>query len=265
MWVGLLLCVTRSDSDHLVQSTMDDTCPEAGRFVQYEEARDRGILMFLDTYQDAVDFCRFNHVFFLSHQWLDATEPDPDNHHYEASVAAITDTMRRASRQNKPVDMKNTYIWVDYMSIPQKNMTLQSLAIDTIAVYAYLPEYFIIIAPCVQHTEGHWCSPSSYLDRGWCRLEQWARMSGNGTDNMYCYTKDTLFLWWSLFWFWCLFCCCCCVFSRVYWVFAVLFIFDFCVSVCLCPSLPPFLSSFLSFFLSLFISLFLSLLVLGCT
>lgn len=169
-----------------------DNFKEAGRFVQYEEARDRGILMYLDTYQDAVDFCRFNHVFFLSHQWLDATEPDPDNHHYEASVAAITDTMRRASRQNKPVDMKNIYIWVDYMSIPQKNMTLQSLAIDTIAVYAYLPEYFIIIAPCVQHTGGHWCSPSSYLDRGWCRLEQWARMSGNGTDNMYCYTKDKL-------------------------------------------------------------------------
>ena len=44
----------------------------------------------------------------------------------------------------------------------------------------------MIIAPEATHLETRkQCDASSYLARGWCRFEQWARMTTGGLQNMY--------------------------------------------------------------------------------
>jgi len=82
---------------------------------------------------------------------------------------------------------EDIYIWIDYSSIPQKNRSSQTAAIDTIANYAALSKYFVVTAPAATHADtGLSCNVSTYLSRGWCRLEQWAAMaSSTAFDHMY--------------------------------------------------------------------------------
>jgi len=77
------------------------------------------------------------------------------------------------------------YIWLDYFSIPQANPFLQAMAIDSLGVYASACRYFIVAAPPAEHREKKsTCDHDTYAGRGWCRLEQWARMQ-DGLQNMY--------------------------------------------------------------------------------
>ena len=75
-----------------------------------------------------------------------------------------------------------------YISIPQVNKDAQQAAINSIAIYAALSRYFVIVAPKTKHTNTMLpCGPESYLGRGWCRLEQWARISMGGLADIYLY------------------------------------------------------------------------------
>jgi hypothetical protein len=87
------------------------------------------------------------------------------------------------------LDAGSTYVWVDYTSIPQSNKIMQRMAIGSIQVYAALPKYFVCLVPDAVHELGHKCNAQSYLQRGWCRLEQWARVSVGGVDGMYSFTN----------------------------------------------------------------------------
>jgi len=58
------------------------------------------------------------------------------------------------------------------------------MSIESLPVYAAFSRFFVVIAPPV--TAGgvvynHW----TYAKRGWCRLEQWARIAQCGVKNMY--------------------------------------------------------------------------------
>ena len=71
------------------------------------------------------------------------------------------------------IPTKNLYLWVDYTSIPQANPYLKKLSINSLGIYSSVCRYFICLVPDV-----------TYSGRGWCRLEQWARMtSESGTDD----------------------------------------------------------------------------------
>jgi hypothetical protein len=72
-------------------------------------------------------------------------------------------------------------VWIDYVSIPQLNPSLQRLAIDTLAVYASTCHFFVALAPTVVHADtGAVCDADTYASRGFCRLEQWARLIVGG-------------------------------------------------------------------------------------
>lgn len=85
------------------------------------------------------------------------------------------------------------YVWIDYSSIPQLNTHTKRMSIGSLAVYSSVCKYFVCVAPS---TEGHAArifDESSYSKRGWCRLEQWARMTVGGLDGMFVYgTSGTL-------------------------------------------------------------------------
>ena len=73
-----------------------------------------------------------------------------------------------------------------------ENKGLQALSIRSLPLYASSATYFVAVAP---HCEGGDIAPgrrtvydeSTYSMRGWCRLEQWARLTVGGLQNMFLY------------------------------------------------------------------------------
>ena len=54
------------------------------------------------------------------------------------------------------------------MSIPQANKTLQLLAIESLATYASLCSYFLVLAPDAAHVDTlDTCDTHTYSRRGW--------------------------------------------------------------------------------------------------
>ena len=55
-----------------------------------------------------------------------------------------------------------------YLSIPQANKTLQLLAIESLATYASLCSYFLVLAPNAVHVDTlKQCDTRTYSRRGW--------------------------------------------------------------------------------------------------
>jgi len=151
-----------------------------GKMMSHESLRAKGLLTIIDTYAELMDFCKENPTVFISHQWLSFFVPDPDCIQYDSIVESVN---QLAVQDNlKP---SACYIWLDYFSIPQANPFLQAMAIDSLGVYASACRYFIVAAPPAEHREKKiTCDHDTYAGRGWCRLEQWARMQ-DGLQNMY--------------------------------------------------------------------------------
>jgi hypothetical protein len=151
-----------------------------GKMMSHESLRAKNMLTIIDTYAELINFCKDNPTVFISHQWLSFFVPDPDCIQFESIVASVN---QLAAQENlKPSGM---YLWLDYFSIPQANTFLQAMAIDSLGVYASACRYFIVAAPPAEHREKKiTCDHDTYAGRGWCRLEQWARMQ-DGLQDMY--------------------------------------------------------------------------------
>jgi hypothetical protein len=159
-----------------------------GKLEQHEVHRERGELISLDTYEEVFEWVSKHYTMFVSHQWLGFTEPDPDNIHFPAICSACESIC-----SNFNFDESELYVWVDYVSIPQRNPYLKQASISSLAVYASVVRYFVIIAPrCVHKDKQETCDSASYQRRGWCRLEQWARMTVGGLHDMYIHEDGKL-------------------------------------------------------------------------
>jgi hypothetical protein len=159
---------------------------QQGKLVSYETARDKGLLATIDTYDDLVVHSTQNPTMFISHQWLGFNQADPDNVHYKAICTAAKLVCQEAT-----VDLRDLQLWVDYTCVPQRNESLKELSISSLPVYSSLVWYFVVIAPtCTHHDTGLTCDEDTYQQRGWCRLEQWARMAVGGMENMFVFQSD---------------------------------------------------------------------------
>ena len=88
--------------------------------------------------------------------------------HFKAVVEAVTALQNRLIEEEDPKAGKPFYVWFDYVSIPQANKTLQSLSISSLALYASMPDYFLVVAPPATHVETRSaCDTETYLRRGW--------------------------------------------------------------------------------------------------
>lgn len=158
------------------------------RLEPHEKLRDLGLLHVIDVRDDLFVFVAHEMTVFVSHQWLGSTEPDVDGHHFAALLASCEDLSRRFS-----LDPIKLFVWIDYVSIPQANASLRDLAIESLPIYASSCRLFVILTPEVTHHDLLTIyNNSSYLKRGWCRMEQWARMSHSGVDDMYLFEKEVL-------------------------------------------------------------------------
>jgi len=159
---------------------------EYGQMIAHEEALQRGDLVCLHTYQDVLSFVSVFPTVFFSHQWLSFTTPDPDNVHYKAILAAAQKVITEHS-----LVRESLFVWIDYLSIPQRNPVLKGLSISSLGVYASVCKYFVVIAPDAKHQSTSLpCNTDTYQRRGWCRLEQWARIAVGGFKQMYIWVGD---------------------------------------------------------------------------
>ena len=95
------------------------------------------------------------------HRWLGLTHPDPTGVHFEAILEACDALCERYD-----VDPRRLYLWVDYVSVPQKNKVLQRLSIGSITVYASVCRYFLVVAPATTNADtGVKCDSSTYVRR----------------------------------------------------------------------------------------------------
>ena len=77
-----------------------------------------------------------------------------------------------------------------YAQIPQASPELQLLAINSLDQYAALCRYFVAVVPRATHVDREiTCDLDSYSNRGWCRLEQYARLTEGGVEGMYVYRE----------------------------------------------------------------------------
>eukprot|EP00966_Prymnesium_polylepis_P234827 5431473-Prymnesium_polylepis.1 len=131
-----------------------------------------------------MEFASSRPIVFLSHQWLGSTAPDPRGEQFPRMLQAVEHIARSAP--DGPYAAEGVFVWCDYFSIPQDNLPSRRSAISSIAVYVSCCKFFAVIAPTASHAESSGtCDASSYLSRGWCRLEQWAFLAVHGVKRMY--------------------------------------------------------------------------------
>ena len=89
--------------------------------------------------------------------------------------------------------IENIRVWVDYISIPQRNRSEQKLAIASLPTFASCCDFFIVVAPdAVHHDTGCACNSRSYRRRAWCRAEIMSCWARNGTSDMYYNSNEGL-------------------------------------------------------------------------
>jgi len=138
----------------------------------------------VDTVHDP--FLRRQCIVFFSHQWLGYLTPDPDGTQFRCMAAAVGHIAARDG-----VSSADLYVWVDWVSIPQRVRAIQRLAIDSLPLFAALGNRFVVVAPEAVHQEsGVVCNATSYHRRTWCRAEVMSHWSRRGTANMF-YADET--------------------------------------------------------------------------
>jgi len=154
----------------------------------YENLRNEGKLVFLDTLEKIQAFKSRHLIVFLSHQWLGWGIPDPENIHHNAMKEALRQVVSRCRRVGigSQATLDDMYVWCDFTSIAQEHRPMQVMAVSSLPVYSSIADAFVIVAPSARHkNSGMVCNADTYSLRGWCRAEMLAKVCGSGLDNMY--------------------------------------------------------------------------------
>jgi len=164
-----------------------------GSLTQHEILRDHhrakdSDLMFVDNFEDLEDLLSEIRIIFLSHQWLGWRVPDSRKVQYNCACLGVQQLIEQL---DWPLD--NTFVWVDYSSIPQRCTAVQMLAITSLPIYSSMVSAFIVVAPASIHDDTHLpCDLKSYSSRAWCRAEVLSHALTKGIKKMYYASEDGL-------------------------------------------------------------------------
>lgn len=164
-----------------------ETFMQLPKLTSYEELRNSGKLVFLDTEEDLSRFKTNHSVIFLSHQWLAWGFPDDEEHtHLKAMKSAVKTSAQQMRSSGARCAWKNLYVWVDYASIAQEHRGMQTLAVSSLPVYASSADVFVIVAPPAKHAQSQdKADLNTYNSRGWCRAEMLAKICSSGLENFF--------------------------------------------------------------------------------
>jgi hypothetical protein len=162
------------------------------QLTSYEELRNTGKLVFLDTEESLATFKADHSIIFLSHQWLAWGFPDNSTKtHLNAMKSAIRSAAgQMAGGATGRCSWDNLYVWVDYASIAQDHRGMQMLAVSSLPVYASSADVFVIVAPPAEHQSCRRCDLDSYNARGWCRAEMLAKICSSGLENFFIFAHE---------------------------------------------------------------------------
>ena len=145
-----------------------------------------GHLVYLDTL-DAVSAFKSQGVFVvsLSYLWLSGSQAGPDERQHRARRLSLECIAAEHAH-----DMGKLYIWLDILSIPQRNDTLKRLAVNSLYTYARQADALVIIAPDSEHQELRQpANIQTYKSRLWRRAEQVSFFCSQGLDSKFIMTE----------------------------------------------------------------------------
>merc|ERR1712136_269059 len=155
---------------------------QLGCLVPYETLRESNRLRVLSTLEQVRDFKNDTLILYMSHQWLGRAAPDPSNVHYDAMCSAVRSVAKIFGVGN----LRQIHVWIDFCSTPQEHVATRELAIASWHLYAAVSDVFIAVAPPTTHCDTLVpCGVSTYFERGWCRAEVLAKLSGSGLRHVY--------------------------------------------------------------------------------
>ena len=126
---------------------------------------------------------------FVSQTWLTYAHPDNATNDklrllksFLSQAAAGRMTVRGSmeaegtygmSRVRIPARKTRTieWVWFDFWSVPQADPALQAAAIASIYSYVGTSDFFLVLAPPLQHENGSMRDYRAWMRRGWCRVE----------------------------------------------------------------------------------------------
>ena len=132
-------------------------------------------------------------VLFVSHTWLGNSHPDPHgtklklvqrlvrrmqsktSQSIEGHAIAVAWYGPKRVRVTAAAMRRCRYLWIDFLSVPQRNPAAQNLAIQSIFSYVHDAAIFVVVAgPWKNEESGQWRDCRQWMRRGWCRLEMLA-------------------------------------------------------------------------------------------
>lgn len=150
------------------------------------------------------------HIVFVSHEWLDFAQPDPEARHLRCLQRHLRGFMERrwTAVETNSVDAMNGYdklvvsadqwaeatpqllLWIDYPCFPQagadldvdvdligvedRTRALHRMAAASIPAYVERSDIMLILTPLSTHYGRlRSCHFGSWQNRGWCRWEVW--------------------------------------------------------------------------------------------
>uniref|UniRef100_A0A7S4S494 CHASE domain-containing protein n=1 Tax=Alexandrium monilatum TaxID=311494 RepID=A0A7S4S494_9DINO len=160
---------------------------ELGRLASFEELRNAGKLIILDTVEQVQRFREQRWIVFFSHQWLGYSAPDANNVHYSTMRDALTAIMAALPLKGGcAADFRSAFVWVDYVSISQVNRSSQALCINSLPLFAAEADAFVMVVPEVRHSDTQLpCNLETYRQRGWCRAEILCKVCASGVAGMF--------------------------------------------------------------------------------
>merc|ERR1719362_1710280 len=140
----------------------------------------------LEDVREAKDAGAF--IVFFSYECLAWKQAGPN----ETQLQCMKESLKElASRNAKSMD--DVYVWLDCISIPQRNRALQTASIKCIYSFASLPNAMVIVCPDSVHQDtDQKADHHSVRNRLWCRVEHLAYCCSRGTSSMYIHRGDVL-------------------------------------------------------------------------
>ena len=142
--------------------------------------------MYLDTLE-AVSAFKSQGVFVvsLSYLWLSWSQAGPDERQHRARRLSLECIAAEHAH-----DMGKLYIWLDILSIPQRNDTLKRLAVNSLYTYARQADALVINAPDSEHQELRQpANIQTYKLRLCRRAEQVSFFCSQGLDSKFIMTE----------------------------------------------------------------------------
>ena len=85
----------------------------------------------------------------------------------EAEVTYGLSKVRISAKKTRTIE----WVWFDFWSVPQVDAALQAAAIASIYAYVGNSDFFLVLAPPLQHENGSMRDYRAWMRRGWCRVE----------------------------------------------------------------------------------------------